>query len=250
MAGIYLSHSGRGDLALLLLSVLPHLYCPLKLYSLFSKSIRRRYFNLFNSPAVWQLYQTYLINMQEERHIYGHNEEEVWQQINEDLIQNPDLLQYRAIIHQQNKEIMLDIDIDLGGGFEGGYATTILSAPFRNPEGFKFALHEESFFDDLGKFFGMQDVKIGYPDFDDQIIVKTTDESRVRTFLNDDTIREGLLNLKDFTFEVVLPDDGDTENNDSRLELIIEEGITDPARLRPLYDLFFSTLNMIAPFSL
>ena len=188
--------------------------------------------------------------MQEDRHIYGHNEDEVWQQISRDLTQNPDLLQYRTTIHQQNKEIYLDIDIDLGGGFEGGFATTIFSAPFQNPDGFRFALHEESFFDDLGKFFGMQDVEIGYPDFDEHIIVKTTDESRVRTMLTDDTTREVLSSLKDFTFEIVLPDDGDTETNDSRLELIIEEGITDPIRLRQLYHVFFGTLNLIDPFSL
>ncbi|MDB5263242.1 MAG: hypothetical protein JWQ14_2525 [Adhaeribacter sp.] len=188
--------------------------------------------------------------MQEERHIYGHHEEEVWQQLTADLTQTPDSLQYQAIIHQQNKEILLDIDIDLGGGFEGGYATTILSANFRNADGFRFALHEESFLDDLGKFFGMQDIQIGYPYFDTRIIVKTTDEARVRTILTDDTIREILLTLKDFTFEIVLPDNDDAQTGDSRLDLIIEEGITDPARLCPIYNIFFRTLNLIDPFSL
>jgi len=188
--------------------------------------------------------------MQEERHISGQNEDEVWKQLQADLTQNPDLMQYRATIHQQNKEITLDIDIDLGGGFEGGYATTIFSAPFRNRDGFRFALHEESFFDDLGKFFGMQDVQVGYPDFDQKVIVKTTDESRIRTILTNDALRAALLSLKDFTFEIVLPADGDTDTNESRLELIIEEGIIDPQRLRPLYNTFFSTLNLIDPFSL
>jgi len=188
--------------------------------------------------------------MQEERHLYGQNEDEIWQQLATDLQQNPDLLQYRAIIHQQNKEIALDIDIDLGGGFEGGYATTIFSAPFRNRDGFRFALHEESFFDDLGKFFGMQDVQIGYPDFDEHIIVKTSDEARVRTIFTDDALRNTLVSLHNFTFEIVLPDDDDNDGNDSRLELIIEEGITDPKRLRPIYNAFFSTLTLIAPFSL
>lgn len=188
--------------------------------------------------------------MQEERQISGQNEDEVWQQINADLAQNPDLMQYRAIIHQQNKEIVLDIDIDLGGGFEGGYATTIFSAPFRNRDGFRFALYEQSFFDDLGKFFGMQDVEIGYPQFDDKIIVKSNDESRIRTILTGDTLRAAILDLKNFSFEIVLPDDGDTDTNDSRLELIIEEGITDPQRLRSIYNAYFSTLNLIDPFTL
>jgi hypothetical protein len=188
--------------------------------------------------------------MQEERLITGQNEEEVWQQLQADLTQQENLMQYRALIQQQNKEINLDIDIDLGGGFEGGYATTIFSAPFRNPDNFRFALHEHSFFDDLGKFFGMQDVEVGYPEFDEKIIVKTTDASRMRTILTDDNLRAALLGLKDFTFDIVLPDEGDTDTTDSRLELIIEEGITDPQRLRPLYSAFFSTLTLIDPFTL
>jgi len=193
------------------------------------------------------------LTMQEERIISGHNEEEVWRQLQQDLTQNSDLLQYRAQINQQNKIIHLDIDIDLGGGFEGGYATTIFSAAFRNRDRFRFAIHEEGFFDDLGKFFGMQDVVIGYPDFDKAFIIKTNDESRVRTIFTDDEARNVLLTLKDFTFEIVLtePDnDVDEEGNDSMLELVIEEGITDPVILRKLYRVFFGTLTLIDPFSL
>ncbi|WP_026463040.1 hypothetical protein [Adhaeribacter aquaticus] len=187
--------------------------------------------------------------MQEEKEISGHNEDDVWSQIEADLSQQEDLLQYRAVIHQQNKTIHLDIDIDLGGGFEGGYATTIFSAPFTNRSGFRFAVHEESFFDDLGKMLGMQDISIGYPHFDDKLIIKTNDESRVRTLFTDDNIREVLLSLSDFTFEIVLPENtGDETSDDSRLELIIEEGITDPVRLRQLYRIFFSTLTLIEPF--
>ena len=185
--------------------------------------------------------------MEEEKVITGTNEDEVWQQIETDLNQQEGLLRYRAVIHQQNKTIHLDIDIDLGGGFEGGYATTIFSAPITNRSGFRFAVHEESFFDDLGKLLGMQDVEVGYPDFDDKLIVKTNDDSRVRTIFTDDYLRETLLTLADFTFEVVLPD-GDADTDDSRLELIIEEGITDPVRLRQLYRAFFSTLTLIDPF--
>jgi len=189
--------------------------------------------------------------MQEERIISGQNEDEVWNQLQYDLTQNPDVLQYRAQINQQNKLIHLDIDIDLGGGFEGGYATTIFSAAFRNPDRFRFAIHEEGFFDDLGKFFGMQDIEIGYPDFDKAFIIKTNDKSRVRTIFTDEEARTILLTLQDFTFEIVLTESDATDDvNDSILELIIEEGIKDPVRLRNLYRVFFGTLNLIAPFSL
>jgi hypothetical protein len=187
--------------------------------------------------------------MQEERHISGHNEDQVWAQVHSDLSQNPELLQYRALLEQQSKTVLLDIDIDLGGGFEGGFATTIFSASFPNRQGFRFALHKEGFLDEVGKFFGMQDVAIGYPDFDDRILVKTNDEARIRTMLTDATTRQVLLSLEDFTFEIVLPDE-DPDEQDSTLELIIEEGITDPDRLRQIYRVFFGVLALISPFSL
>jgi hypothetical protein len=187
--------------------------------------------------------------MAAERHITGHSVDQVWAQVHSDLTQSPDLLQYRAVIEQQNRSILLDIDIDLGGGFEGGFATTILSARFPNPDGFRFALHEESFFDDLGKFFGMQDVEIGYPEFDARIIVKTNDEARVRTMLKDNQTRTVLQTLKDFTFEIVLAD-GDAVGEDATLELIIEEGITDPVRLKEIYRVFFGILALINPSNL
>lgn len=182
--------------------------------------------------------------MQPERHISGHNEEQVWTQVESDLSRDPDLLQYRAHLEQQNKTVLLDIDIDLGGGFEGGFATTIFSAHFANTRGFRFALHEEGFFDDLGKFFGMQDVETGHPDFDDRIIVKTNDEARTRSILASEEVRQVLLSLQDFSFEIVLPE-GASDLEDSTLELIIEEGITDPRRLRDIYHLFFSVLVMV-----
>lgn len=186
--------------------------------------------------------------METERHIRGHNEDQVWAQVESDLAQKPDLLLYRAILEQQHRAVLLDIDIDLGGGFEGGFATTIFSARFPNPDGFRFAMHEESFFDDLGKFFGMQDVEIGYQDFDDRIIVKTNDEGRIRAMLADDHIRTMLQSLKEFIFEIVPPEDDTAgEEGHATLELIIEEGITDPVRLREIYHLFFGILLFINP---
>lgn len=182
--------------------------------------------------------------MQPERYISGHNEEQVWAQVESDLKRDPDLLQYRAHLQQQNKTVLLDIDIDLGGGFEGGFATTIFSAHFANPKGFRFAMHEEGFFDDLGKFFGMQDVEIGHPEFDERILIKTNDEARIRTLLAGEQARQVLLSLQDFSFEIVLPEQA-PDLEDSTLELIIEEGITDGARLREIYHLFFSILVLV-----
>src|SRR4051794_30960510 len=109
--------------------------------------------------------------MQEEKLIAGKTEEEVWQQLQADLERDPELLNYRTLIEQAGHRILLDIDIDLGGGFEGGYATTTLMASLQTSTPFKFSIHKEGVLDEAGKLFGMQDVVLGDPVLDDKLII-------------------------------------------------------------------------------
>ncbi len=53
--------------------------------------------------------------MEQENIISGRTEEEVWQQINAQFLTNPDPLEYRAVMVQEKRKIVLEIDIDLGG---------------------------------------------------------------------------------------------------------------------------------------
>ncbi|EHQ30313.1 hypothetical protein [Mucilaginibacter paludis] len=172
----------------------------------------------------------------------GTTEDEIWQQIATDI--NDDTLEYRAMIEQDDKHVMLDIDIDLGGGFEGGYATTSYSAPVAN-HNFKFAVHEEHFTDEIGKFFGMQDVEIGYPELDHHLVIKTNDEEKVKTLFVDPKVREVFTSLTDFDFGIHLHDIEDSDEKQAFLELNIEDGITDIPTLKELYHVFYTVLLTI-----
>ena len=185
------------------------------------------------------------------RHIYGASEDEIWGQLQADLV-DQNLFQYTAVIHQGKHLIVFDLDIDPGGGFEGGYAFTSLTAAFHNPTGFRFALHREHFIDEVGKFFGMQDIQIGDEEFDKSIIIRATDEARIRDLvthgiLADPAARESLLGLYSFTFEIVLLDSASEggDGSNANLKLVIEEAIVDANRLRPLYDAFLRTLDQL-----
>lgn len=90
--------------------------------------------------------------MEHENIISGRTEEEVWQQINNQFLANPDPLEYSAVIVQENRKIVLDIDIDLGGGFESGYETTALTAELHTAPAFRFAIHGQHFSDEIGNF--------------------------------------------------------------------------------------------------
>ena len=59
--------------------------------------------------------------------IAGNTEEEIWQQVASDLA-GQDVLEYHAMLQPMGKPIiLLEVEIDLGGGFEGGYELTRLS---------------------------------------------------------------------------------------------------------------------------
>ena len=180
--------------------------------------------------------------MAEEKIIRGADEPQVWQQLTSDL-QKEELLQYNAAIEQDGRQLYLDIDIDLGGGFESGYATTTLTAPVTATGDFEFAIHPQHITDGIGKFFGMQDVVIGYPDFDEKLIIRTNNAAKVKAVFAEDAIREQCLSLPDFTFE--LRHDPDVEGG-HMLQLVIEEGITQVAVLRSIYHAFYEVLIRIS----
>ena len=177
--------------------------------------------------------------------IKGASEEEIWQQIERQFAQNPEPLEYNAIVEDGGHRIIIDIDIDLGGGFESGYETTSFMAHLLTDSPFRFAIHEEHFTDEIGKFFGMQDVELGYVEFDKKLIIKTNDADQLKEIFADESIRSVVQELDDFTFGITTHHAADATVKEPFLELIIEHGITDVSKLRTIYRAYCSVLNKI-----
>ena len=137
----------------------------------------------------------------------------------------------------------LMIDIDLGGGFEGGYALTSFTARVAPEHDFRFALHHQGLIDTAGKFFGMEDVVTGYPEFDEALIVKTSDRERTRRIFSDVNVRKIFQSLRLFTLHLTHHHVAGQKEKEPFLKLTIEEGIIDPAVLRNLYDAFYKVLS-------
>lgn len=172
----------------------------------------------------------------------GATENQVWHQLAKDITE--DTLEYHAIIQQGPVDIYLDIDIDLGGGFEGGYATTTYRAAIDSND-FRFAIHEEHFTDEIGRFFGMQDIKTGYAELDQHLIIKTNNEAKVKALFANADVRKIFSTLENFDLGISLHDVEDTDEKQAFLELNIEDGITDTAILRALYHAFYEVLKAI-----
>jgi hypothetical protein len=175
----------------------------------------------------------------------------VWQKITEDFLNPVVPFRYKTMLSHNSIAVTVLIDMDPGGGFEGGFEYTSMSAPLpiqftafrsgiKNAGEFRFALHDEGVLDRVGKFFGMEDTDIGYKEFDKQLIVKTNDTSRVKTVFKDPQARKVFQGLKDFTLQIM--EDG---NENLILELMIDRAILDAAELKKVYNAYAAILDQL-----
>lgn len=177
------------------------------------------------------------------KQITGSTTDDIWRQVSADL--SEEIYDYNVLLVQDGREVELVIDIDLGGGFEGGFEFTAFKAPVTSEHDFRFALHHQDLIDTVGKFFGMEDVVIGYPEFDDALIVKTNDRERTRRIFADVNLREVFQLLHSFTLHLTHHHVAGQTEKQPFLELDISKGVIDPEVLRNLYDAFYKVLSRI-----
>jgi hypothetical protein len=126
---------------------------------------------------------------------------------------------------------------------------TRMRAPFPNPTGFRFSLHRASVFSYLGKLMGMQDIEVGHPEFDEDFVIRSNDESTVRALCDSVRLRE--LVTAQPKFQLCVQDDegwfGTTYPPDvDVLVFDVAAKIRDVDRLKGLYGVFAETLNKLS----
>ena len=123
---------------------------------------------------------------------------------------------------------------------------TRMRAPFVNSSGFRFLVYRKSIFTGIGKFFGMQDIEVGDQLFDQDFVVQSTDEGKIKILLAAPQLRELISAQKDINFGVK-DDEGwfGTKFPEGVDELhFVQTGIIkDVERLKQLYELFAETLD-------
>jgi hypothetical protein len=172
-------------------------------------------------------------------------EDALWQQVTADMAQEPDLLEYTADLHQEGYTIRLDIDIDLGGGFEGGFETTTFTAPVPANVELRFALHEQDWIHEIGKLLGLTDVQLGYPELDPAYIITTNDPAALQGLLSDPALRETLQKYQELRLSLA-PVHHDNVD-ELFLTLTKEQAVVDPVQLQEIYHMLLSLLQQLAP---
>jgi hypothetical protein len=171
--------------------------------------------------------------MEDQKIISGRNEQEVWPLIEANL--STDEYTYDVLIEQAGKRIQLYVDIDPGGGFEGGSELTQIRAPLPVSTVFKFAIHHQGFIDTVGKFFGMQDVITGYPEFDKKVVVSTNNETWIHELFADAEVRDIFSKLENFTLGIHNHHAENSEIDHPWLEFSSDEAYDDPEILKQIY---------------
>lgn len=183
--------------------------------------------------------------MQETKVITANSIESVWQQMDTDFSYSPELFEYDAIIYHNQKAINLTIDIDLCGGFEGGYAFTNFISELECDDTFRLCIHHQHFMDRNGEFYDLNEVVSGYQDFDNKLVCKTNDIDRFRELIADESTREVLKMLPNFHFFISRHTSDYTQLECSFLELKINGEIVEPNELRKVYDAYARIVDII-----
>ncbi|MBT2559339.1 hypothetical protein J7E24_16235 [Hymenobacter sp. ISL-91] len=173
------------------------------------------------------------------------SEPALWAQVAADMARQPDLFDYRADLCQPPYRVRLELDIDLGGGFEGGYELTTFQAVVPSRPALRFALHEQDWVHEIGKLLGLEDVELGYAELDQTFIISTNDPNTLRRLLADPAVHQTLLRHPAARF--TLAPDSDAADAPVLLIFQLERAVVEPEQLRELYGLLLRMLQQLAP---
>ncbi|KUO63125.1 MAG: hypothetical protein APF84_11410 [Gracilibacter sp. BRH_c7a] len=184
------------------------------------------------------------------RQIFGPSKEEVWARLSEeieaDFVDGGFLRGDKIIAKVREWVITLDTYTVSTGK---SYSTfTRMRVPYVNKDGFRFKIYRKGFFSNVGKLFGLQDIEVGFPEFDEEFIIKGNDAEKLSRLFSNPKVRELIQLQQDISLEVK-DDEGwfGTEFPQGVDELYFQVSgvIKDVDRLKNLYYLFAVVLNQL-----
>lgn len=191
--------------------------------------------------------------MKKRRGIFGPSKDEIWTQIANDIdgefieggFWGEDVLIYK---HGEWQILLDNYTVMMYTGTVTIPTTyTRMRAPFINKDGLYFKIYREGFFSSIGKLFGMQDIKIGDPFFDNEFIIKGNNPEKIKLLLADAKIKELCQEQPQIHFEIK-DDEGwlGPDFPEGVDQLSFQCGvINETALLKSLFELFSITLERL-----
>lgn len=180
--------------------------------------------------------------------LFGPSKKEIWQQlameIEADYINNGFWTGDRVEARIDNWVVVLDTYTVSTGKSSTTY--TRMRAPFINFDNFYFKIYRSGIFSELGKMLGMEDIDIGYEDFDENFVIKSNSVDKVRELFSNESIR-ALIQCQPQIYLEIKDDEGVFKAHFPKgvdeLYFQVVGTIKDIDRLKELYELFAKVLK-------
>lgn len=137
------------------------------------------------------------------KEVFSSSQSEIWSQIANEIggdfidggFWEKDLLEFR------HKEWTILLDTYKPPGSNSSTTTyTRMRVPFVNKDNLYFDIQREGIFQSIGKFFGSQDIIIGDRFFDDQFMIKSNSEEKIRQLLQSDKLKNLITSTPNIKF--------------------------------------------------
>ena len=188
------------------------------------------------------------------RSFFGPSKDEIWKQITADIggeFIDGGFWDENVVVYKHGEwQIVLDTcTVTVSTGSTTTATTyTRMRAPFINKDGLYFNISHEGFFSSIGKFFGMQDIEIGDPFFDEQFLIKGNSPEKIKLLFADDRIWELCQRLPEIHLWIK-DDEGlfgtDFPEGVDELHFECAGVITETALLKSLFGLFCLILERL-----
>jgi hypothetical protein len=83
-----------------------------------------------------------------------------------------------------------------------GSTLTRVRAIFLSKDNFLFTIYQQDIFSEIAKFFGMQDIEVGYPDFDNTFVIKSNNPAQIKALFKHELIRQILIKYPHVYFDI------------------------------------------------
>jgi len=184
------------------------------------------------------------------RSLFGPSRDEIWRQLSSqtdgEFVAGGFFRGSKVLL--QHGEWTFTLDTFTTGHGNHRRTCTRMRAPYVNAAGFHFEVYREGLFSGLGRGLGMQDVEVGFPEFDRDFVIKGNSDHGLRTLFSNENIRRLLHRQPRVNFSV-RDDDGwfgdQFPDGVDELRFDCLGIIRDLDQLRNLYELFAETLDWL-----